>query len=381
MPPAVLLSANPPCPSEDLREWLAGAGFAVQPHPIGAAFGVEFAALAAAVVEVGPRPDAAAAQTRRWRAELGDDLLPIIWVLPNEDSALAALGLDAGADVVLVRPLVRVAFVAQVRAAERARGSANRVAARAGESRLLGEQLTRARAQFDREVRASRRIHLALQQRPFPELVAARFHVCHRPRGCTGDFHAVHALDADRVLFLVGDVIGPAPATSLLATFLAQSATADDLRDPGAVLSRANRELLRVAGDDAPLVAMCVGVLHPHTGELRLARAGLPAPVHLPAEDTARVLAVPGPFLGTAETTYPTHSTHLKPGDRLLLGTDGTRPNGDPGPETDSHLAEVALRHRELNGQRFVDAVAAELLAQVRHEEDFTLLSVEFRAG
>jgi hypothetical protein len=70
----------------------------------------------------------------------------------------------------------------------------------------------------------------------------------------------------------------------------------------------------------------------------------------------------------------------MKPGDRLVLGTDGTRPHGDPGPEDNSHLAEVAPRHRELRGQRFVDAVAAELLAQVRHEEDFTLLSVEIRA-
>src|SRR6185369_792491 len=110
----------------------------------------------------------------------------------------------------------------QVRAAARARASANRIAARASESRLLGEQLTRARALLDREVAAARRIHLALQQRPLPELGATRFHVCHRPRSCTGDFHAVHSLDTDRVLFLVGDVIGPAPATSLLATFLTQ---------------------------------------------------------------------------------------------------------------------------------------------------------------
>ena len=87
------------------------------------------------------------------------------------------------------------------------------------------------------------------------------------------------------------------------------------------------------------------------------------------------------PFLGTAETTYVMHAARLKPGDRLLVGTDGTRPAGDPGPTDDSPLPTIAARHRDLPGPRFVEAVAADLLSQVRHEEDFTLMAVEFRAG
>jgi DNA-binding response OmpR family regulator len=379
-PPTILVSTNLPDRADDLGEWLAATGFAVRPHAVGTAAGVEFGSLTAAVVEVGARPDSAAAQTRRWRAELGDELLPILWVLPTADAAVAVLGLEAGADAVLARPLDRAAFAAQVRAAASRRADTGRVAGRAAEARLLGEQLARARAQTERELAAARRIHFALQQQPLPELGAARFHVCHRPRGpAGGDFHVARSLDPDRVLFLLGDVLGAGMTAPLLGLFLTTVATGSAHTDAGAILSHVNRELLRLGLDDAPLVAMCVGIVNAHTGQFALARAGLPAPVFLPADGDPDALAVPGPFLGTAETTFVTHTGRLRSGDRLLLGTDGTRPAGDPGPADGSPIPDVAVRHRDLPGPRFAEAVATDLLSQVRHEEDFTLMVVEFR--
>jgi hypothetical protein len=90
---------------------------------------------------------------------------------------------------------------------------------------------------------------------------------------------------------------------------------------------------------------------------------------------------VPGPFLGTADTTYQSLSGTLVAGDRLLIGTDGTRPDGDPGPAGSDRLLEAASKHRDATGSAFVDAVARELLQQVRHADDFTLLCVEMVAG
>jgi serine phosphatase RsbU (regulator of sigma subunit) len=86
---------------------------------------------------------------------------------------------------------------------------------------------------------------------------------------------------------------------------------------------------------------------------------------------------LPGPFLGLAETTFPTQSAELRPGDKVLLGTDGTRPDGVPGPADDTRLRDAATRHHELTGQAFVDAVAGELLTHVNHDEDITLLCLE----
>src|SRR5207248_1955594 len=121
--PTVLVSAVPPAAAADLREWLSAAGFAVLDHPLGAPPAIDFGPVSAAVVDVGEKAEAAALQTRRWRAELGDELVPLVWVLPAASAEQTARGLDAGADVVLARPLDAAAFVAQVRAAARARAS------------------------------------------------------------------------------------------------------------------------------------------------------------------------------------------------------------------------------------------------------------------
>ena len=65
----------------------------------------------------------------------------------------------------------------------------------------------------------------------------------------------------------------------------------------------------------------------------------------------------------------------------MLIGTDGTRPDGDPGPAGTDRLLEAAAKHRAASGPAFVDAVARELLQHVRHADDFTLLGVEMAAG
>ena len=150
-PPTVLLSGPPQSPLDDLRRALASAAFAVADHTLGAATPVDFGPVVVAVVEVGGKPDAAAAQTRRWRIELGDEFIPIVWVLPEHSPELAAKGLDAGADACLPRPLDPAEFVAQVRAAARARATAARLAGKAAEALLLGDQLRKTYAQLDRE--------------------------------------------------------------------------------------------------------------------------------------------------------------------------------------------------------------------------------------
>jgi len=382
MPLTVLLSSPPLVGSSDLRESLLAAGFAVRTHTLGSSPSTDFATITAAVIDVWDNPEAAVAQTRRWRSELGDEFVPIVWVLPEINAILTVHGLDAGADAVLARPFDPEVFLAQIRSAARARSATARVSARAAEARLLGEQLNKAFAQIDRELEAARRVRRAFLPRNLPECDLVRFAVCHRPRGRSGgDFYGVHAASTDRVAFFVGDVLGPGAAGGLLGVLLAQSAMIAFTRgmtSPGELLAGVNRELLGFGLDDLPLVAMLAGVIDVRSGQLTVARAGSPAPVFVPSEGEAEVWAIPGPFLGTAETTYPERTATLKPGGKLLIGTDGIRPDGDPGPTGDGGLLAAAIRHRRLLGQRFVDAVSTNLLAEVRHEEDFTLLSVEF---
>ncbi|QJW96810.1 PP2C family protein-serine/threonine phosphatase [Frigoriglobus tundricola] len=185
--------------------------------------------------------------------------------------------------------------------------------------------------------------------------------------------------------FFVGDVIGTgAAAGGLLGVFVQQSAVLKEITgqnyrivQPGEVLTGVNRQLIGLGAEDLPLVAMLTGVLNAKTGAIAIARAGLPAAVHVPANGSPGVWTVPGPFLGTADTTYQPFTGTLLPGDHLLIGTDGTRPDGDPGPTGSERLLEAAAKHRGATGAAFVDAVARELLQYVRHADDFTLLGVE----
>jgi sigma-B regulation protein RsbU (phosphoserine phosphatase) len=384
--PTVLLSGPPQSAPDDLRRALAGSAFAVADHALGATAPVDFGPVVVAVIEVGDKPDVAAAQTRRWRIELGDEFIPVVWVLPAASPELAARGLDAGADACLARPLDLSEFVAQVKAAARGHATAARLAVKAAESLLLGDQLQKAYAQLDRELEMARRVHRAFLPRSFPEVGPARFAVCYRPRSRVGgDFYDVRRLDEDHVGFFVADVIGHAAAVgSLLSVFVRQSAnwksivgTRYRLIPPDDVLAGVNRDLLGLGLEDPPLVAMLAGTLNVRAGTLTVARAGLPSPVFLPAAGEARAWAVPGPFLGTAETTYQLHSAVFAPGDKLIVGTDGTRAGGEPSPQGPDELLAAATRHRGLGGQAFVDALARDLLPHVRHPDDFTLLAVE----
>jgi serine phosphatase RsbU (regulator of sigma subunit) len=385
-PPTVLLSAPLQCPADDLRRLLAGAAFAVADHLLGSAPAVEFGPVVVAVVEVGERADVAAAQTRRWRGELGDQCVPVLWVLPFASAELTALGLDAGADAVLARPLDPSVFEAQVRAMARAHATAARVAVKATEARLLGEQLQKAYAQLDRELEMARRVHRTFLPRALPEVGPVRFAVCYRPRSRVGgDFYDVQRLDESHVGFYLGDVMTHGSAAgSLLSVFVKQTVRMKEITGnryrlvpPEEVLAGANRELIGLGLDEPPLVAMLVGVVSVTPGVVTVARAGGPPPVRVPAVGDPESWAVPGPFLGTAETTYQQTSGELAPGDKLLVGSDGTRPDGEPGAAGRDLLAETAGRHRALSGQAFVDAVARDLLPHVRHPDDFTLLSVE----
>jgi phosphoserine phosphatase RsbU/P len=378
----VLLSAvEPPA---DLHAVLAGAGFAVADHTLGAIPPVDFRGVALAIVEVGGRPDAAAAQTRRWRAELGDDLVPIFWLLAAPDGRMSARGLESGADVVLSRPVDPAFVIAQAHAGARTRAAAGRLAARAAESRILGDHLKKAHADADRQAATLHRVRLAFLERSFPRYGSIGVYVSHRPRGASGgDFYEVTEVAPQRVSVIVGDVIGAGAASGFLGYLVARLAgrlAGRGEKPTGDVLGSINRELVALALDEPPLVALQIALIDSVTGELGLARAGLPAPVYLPREGSPERWSIPGPFLGTGETGYASHQSILLPGDRLLIGTDGIRPDGHPEPAAFDQLPDHASRHRGLAGQSFCDAVASGLLADVRHEDDVTLVVLELGA-
>ena len=374
--PRVLFSASPNANCHAIRESLVESGFDVTPHGLASAPGIDFTSVCVAIIHVGERVDLAAAQTRRWRLELGDQVVPVLWLLPDASAAIAFQGFEAGADACLPRAVEPDTLAAQVKALARTHASAARLGLKADESLLLGEQLHKARVQLERDLDLSRRIHRGFLPAALPEVGPVRFAACHRPRSTSGgDFYDVRRLDESHVGFFLGDVMGRASTGSLLGVFVKLATNLKEITGhryrlvpPEEVLTNLNRDLIGLSLDEPPLVAMLVGTLDVRDGSLTLARAGLPTPVFLPANGEPQLWNVPGPYLGTADTTYAPHRGTLAPGDKLLLASDGARP--------DSFLSCVA-HHCHLSGQEFVDAVAKDLLPKTDSPDDFTLLLVE----
>src|SRR5262249_29737654 len=192
----------------------------------------------------------------------------------------------------------------------------------------------------DRGRSEARRVQRALLPQALPEVGSARLAICHRARGkVAGDFYDARRLDEQTIGFFVADVIGPG-AGSLLGVFVGQSVRMKEVSvggyriiPPGEGLTGVNRELIGLGLDDRGLVGMLAGPGNGRAGELVVARGGLPGPVYVPFGGAPIVWALPGPFLGAAEASYPARSATLRPGDKLIIATDGTRPDGKPGPD------------------------------------------------
>jgi len=377
----VLFSSFATPAAEALRASLIEAGFTVVPHGLGTAPAVDFSTVAVAVIDVGERVDLAIAQTRRWRLELGDQIVPILWLLPDSSAAIAHQGYEAGAEACLSRLAEPVTLAAQVKALARTQAAAERLAVKAGETLLLGDRLRKAHAALEREHELGRRIHRGFLPAALPEVGAIRFSIVHRPQNANGgDFFDVRRLDEHHLGFFLGDVLGRAASGSLLGVLVKQATVLKEITGnryrlvpPEEALVEVNRTLIGLSLDDPPLVAMLVGSMDVRNGDVSIARAGLPAPVHIPAKGEVEVWSVPGPFLGTAETTYSPRRATLQPGDKLLFASDGASPPGElPDP-----LLAAATRHRDLSGEAFTAALATDLLPLSRHADDFTLLLAE----
>jgi phosphoserine phosphatase RsbU/P len=383
--PLRILLAGDSAPT-DARSALEGAGFAVSVTGLGGIDPAEVARSQAVLIAVTSRVvSTAQALCRRWRIELGEQYVPIVWLAADDVSATA--GLDAGADVVLRQPPSADHLVAQMKALLRIQHLHGRLASRAAEAQNLNQKLQQAYQQIDGDSELTRRIHRGFLPRSLPEVGQARFGVCYRPRSrIGGDFYDVMRLDEDHVGLYVADAMGRGlPASSLLSIFVKKSLAPKEilgrsyrLVPPGEVLDRLNRDLLNLSLPEPPFVTMVFAQLNCRDGSLTFARAAHPHPLYIPHDGEPAYWHAAGTLLGVFESEFPVQQKQMRPGDKLLLFSDGVHPQATGPGSLHDPLVESAKRHRQLAVQSFVDSVARDLLEESRHPEDFTMLAVEF---
>ncbi|MEV0457898.1 PP2C family protein-serine/threonine phosphatase [Catellatospora methionotrophica] len=182
--------------------------------------------------------------------------------------------------------------------------------------------------------------------------VAAYYHMASADE-VGGDFYDLFPLGGDRWGFFLGDVCGKgveAAAVTSLARYTLRAATVYD-PDPAAVLGNLNTVLYQEYQSDSHRHCTVVfGILGPATSAGRtmtVTGGGHPPALLLTAAGTAEYLDTSGgPLVGLLpDLRFTTHTYTLRPGDTLILYTDGlieARTDADRGRYSSEDLLDFA---------------------------------------
>jgi len=254
---------------------------------------------------------------------------------------------------------------------------------------LVREQEAEAatRQRFEQELEVARLIQQNFLPKDLPDLPGWQIAAYYRPaREVGGDFYDVIPLPDGRVAFVVGDVTdkGVPAALVMSATRSLLRASAPRLIEPGAVLERVN-ELLCPDMPAKMFVTCLYGVLDPATGDLRFANAGHDLPYVKTADGVLELRARGMPLGLMTGMAYEEKDTVLKPGESVLLHSDGIVEAHDPDrgmfgfPRLKETVAGTA------GGQVLIDRVISELEEftgpGTEQEDDITMVTLERSAG
>ncbi|MFG2352437.1 SpoIIE family protein phosphatase [Streptomyces sp. NPDC048521] len=196
--------------------------------------------------------------------------------------------------------------------------------------------------------------------------VAARYRPAQAFSEVGGDWYDVIPLDGDRTALTVGDVMGSGiPAATAMGRLRTATSTLADLDlDPARILTHLDKIIRGLE----PYIATCVyAVYDPHHCRLHVASAGHLPPVLVRDGRPPELLDLPtGIPLGVGGVPFEATTLDLRPGDQLVLYTDGlVETRNDP---IDERLDDLL---RQLSPPfRSAEETCDRLLRRLRHPAD-----------
>jgi len=205
---------------------------------------------------------------------------------------------------------------------------------------------------YERERHTAQTLQRSLRPPSLPEVAGLEIAVRFRPAGdgyeIGGDFYDLFALGDRGWCVVIGDVCGKGPDAAGLTALARYTmrAEAAHARGPAEILQRLNCSILDQRADGRFLTACCAWLSRTSEGfEVRLARAGHPAPLLLGADGALVTLAPRGSLLGAlVDVCIEEQRTMLRPGEALVLFTDGLSEAGAPQTQFGDEAFEEALR-------------------------------------
>jgi serine phosphatase RsbU (regulator of sigma subunit) len=182
-----------------------------------------------------------------------------------------------------------------------------------------------AQAELDQELLTARRIQQSLLPETLPAIPGWTLAAHWEPaRAVGGDFYDVMPLPDGRWGITIGDVTGKGiPAALLMAmTRTNVRAAASDESSPAAILARAN-ELVLPDMPPRTFVTCQFLALDSDSGQITLANAGHPLPLHRASDSITEVRATGMPLGLMPGMAYDECATTIGAGEQLLLVSDG----------------------------------------------------------
>ncbi len=242
------------------------------------------------------------------------------------------------------------------------------------------------RQRIEQELRVARLIQQFLLPKEVPSVAGWEVSAYYQPaRAVGGDFYDFIYFPDGRIGFVIGDVTDKGvPAALVMATTRTLlRTTAEQLVAPGAVLERTNN--LLVENIPPKMFVTCLyALLNPATGHLVFANAGHDVPFRRTAEGVVELRARGMPLGLLPGMQYEQHETTLRPGESVLLYSDGLVEAHSPTREmfgfprlqvlmaepTEENLVPFLLdRLRDFTGPRW------------EQEDDVTMVLLSWEAG
>jgi serine phosphatase RsbU (regulator of sigma subunit) len=230
-------------------------------------------------------------------------------------------------------------------------------------------------AQLHSQVRtAALELQRAVLPERLPEVAGWSTAVRYLPAGRTeagGDFYDVLELEDGRLAMFVGDVMGRGVAAASVMAQMRSAIRALVAVDPNPSAVLAGMDRVFDAFHLEQLVTMVYAVADPDLDQLQVINAGHPPPVLLAADGQIELLEHPSTLiLGVGGGQRAVRSAEFRPGDRLLLYTDGlVERRGEDADSSVARLITALQTPRAGSPDEWLSAVVEELRDPTRDDD------------